>query len=581
MARLVIHGRSGSAGSAVGRLLWIDAGAPVDGAARPAGGLDRAAEEQRLDDALAAAATELEALARETAERAGEEVGAIFEAQALFARDPGILEPTLAAIAGGATAVEAIDRITAEQADLLAGVDDDYFRERAADLRDVGRRVADLLTGRTRPDLHRRDGQVAILAALDLDPSLVAAIRPELVGGIALAGGAPSGHAAIVARALGIPLVLGLGAGLSRELDGGAAVLDGDAGRLVVEPVAEDLASVRDPVGPEADATASRPVVAARSNELGIHVLANVGSIVEAELAARVGADGIGLVRTELLFLGRTVAPGLAEQRAVYRRIVDAMGDRPVTLRTLDVGGDKPAGFEPTGAEANPALGVRGLRLGLRRPDLFETQVRAVVEASPERAVRILLPMVTTLDEIRAARIAIERAIDRSRAEGAEVSSEVRIGVMVEVPALALVADQVAPEVDFFSIGTNDLIQYALAADRTNPDLAELATPFQPAIIRLIAATCRAAIAHGRSVAVCGEAAADPDAAALFVGLGVTELSVTPRSIAAVQAGLAGLDPIAARRAAASAEGASSVAAVREIAAGLRTGERAPTRIAG
>ena len=204
--------------------------------------LDAAAEaDAAARGAWTAAAAELDDLARETAGRAGEDVGAIFEAQALFARDPGILDPALAAIAAGASAVEAIDRVAAEQADLLAGVDDAYFRERAADLRDVGRRVADLLTGRTRPDLHRRDGQTAILAADDLDPSLVAAIRPELVGGIALAGGAPSGHAAIVARALGIPLVLGLGAALTRDLDGCAALLDGDAGRLVVEPAEDDL----------------------------------------------------------------------------------------------------------------------------------------------------------------------------------------------------------------------------------------------------------------------------------------------------------------------------------------------------
>jgi phosphoenolpyruvate-protein phosphotransferase len=574
MARRLLIGRAGSPGAAVGRILWVEATGPARASGSGDGRLDRGVEADRLQVAMAAAADELDALARETAGRAGEEIGAIFEAQALFARDPGILEPALAAVAGGASAVEAVDRVTAEQADLLAGVDDAYFRERAADLRDVGRRVADLLTGRTRPDLHRRDGQTAILAADDLDPSLVAAIRPELVGGIALVGGAPSGHAAIVARALGIPLVLGIGASLVRDLDECAALLDGDGGRLVVEPAEDDLASLL------AQGTAGVSSMPA-PNRHGILVEANVGSIAEAELAARMGADGIGLVRTELLFLGRTVAPGLAEQRALYRRITDAMGDRPVTFRTLDVGGDKPAGFEPTAAEANPALGVRGLRLGLRREALFETQVRAILEASPGRPARILLPMVSSLEELRAARIAIERAAEAARADGAAISSEVRVGVMVEVPALALVADTIAPEVDFFSIGTNDLIQYTLAADRTNPELAELATPLQPAIIRLIGITCRAAAAHGRPVAVCGEAAADPDAALLFVGLGVGELSVAPRAIAAAQAALGGLELRAARDAAAAAEMAPTVAAVREIAASARRAVTMETRIAG
>jgi phosphoenolpyruvate-protein phosphotransferase len=574
MARRLLIGRAGSPGAAVGRLLWVEAMGPgqaAEGEPRPR---DAGVEADRLRAAMAAAADELDALARETAGRAGEEIGAIFEAQALFARDPGILDPALGAVAAGASAVEAIDRVAAEQADLLAGVDDAYFRERAADLRDVGRRVADLLTGRTRPDLHRRDGQTAILAADDLDPSLVAAIRPELVGGIALVGGAPSGHAAIVARALGIPLVLGIGASLARELDECAALLDGDGGRLVVEPAEDDLASLPPSAGAGVSSVPS-------ANRHGILVEANVGSIAEAELAARLGADGIGLVRTELLFLGRTVAPGLAEQRALYRRIADAMGDRPVTFRTLDVGGDKPAGFEPTGAEANPALGVRGLRLGLRRDVLFDTQIQAILEASPGRPARILLPMVSSLEELRAARSAIEQVADQARADGAAISSDVRIGVMVEVPALALVADTIAPEVDFFSIGTNDLIQYTLAADRTNPELAELATPFQPAIIRLIGATCRAAAAHSRPVAVCGEAAADPEAAVLLVGLGVGELSVAPRAIAAVQAALSGLEMLAARDAATAAEAAPTVAAVRAIAAGVRSVATMETRIAG
>jgi multiphosphoryl transfer protein len=574
MTRRLLIGRAGSPGASVGRLLWVEAIGPGHASEADGSSLGAAAEADRLRAAMIAAAEELDTLARETAGRAGEDIGAIFEAQALFARDPGILDPALAAVADGASAVEAIDRVAAEQADLLAGVDDAYFRERAADLRDVGRRVADLLTGRTRPDLHRRDGQTAILAAEDLDPSLVAAIRPELVGGIALVGGAPSGHAAIVARALGIPLVLGIGSALTRDLDECAALLDGDGGRLVVEPAEDDLASL--PLSGVA-AVSGAP----SANRHGILVEANVGSIAEAELAARLGADGIGLVRTELLFLGRTVAPGLAEQRAVYRRIADAMGDRPVTFRTLDVGGDKPAGFEPTGAEANPALGVRGLRLGLRREALFDTQIRAILESSPGRTARILLPMVSSLEELQAARVAIERAADRARAEGAAISAEVRIGVMVEVPALALVADVIAPEVDFFSIGTNDLIQYTLAADRTNPELAELATPFQPAIIRLIGATCRAAAAHGRPVAVCGEAAADPDAAVLFIGLGVGELSVAPRSIAAVQAVLGGIELRAARDAAAEAETAPTVAAVREIAARVRRADALETRIAG
>jgi len=576
MARTVLLGQPGSPGSGFGRLLWIDATSNgVDHAAGALAGPGRAAprdagvEERRLLDALEASAIQLDALARTTTDRAGPEIGAIFEAQAIFARDPGMVDPALAAVRAGATAEEAIDRVAAEQAEILAGVEDAYFRERAADLRDVGRRVLDRLAGRTRPDLHHPDGTAAVVAAEDLDPSTVAGLRPELVTGVALVAGAPNGHAAIVARALGIPLVLGLGGALHVALDGQPVVIDGSQGRLVVDPGEADRVA---PPTLERDGQAGVTVAtdddrATRPElPLGIRIEANVGSVAEAEQAWRAGADGIGLVRTELIFLGRTIAPGVNEQRAVYRRILTAMRGRPVVFRTLDIGGDKPAGFEPGEPESNPALGVRGIRLGLARPELLETQLRALLEAAAGGDLRVMLPMVATLDEVRAGRAALARAAEAARAAGAAVASDVRFGVMIEVPAAALMADALAAEVDFFSIGTNDLVQYALAADRTNPALAELATPYQPAVLRLIATVCRAATAHERPVGVCGEAAADPMAAAIFAGLGVTELSVGPRSVAVIRDAVACFDPEAVRAVAAQTLTATTAAQVREIA---------------
>jgi multiphosphoryl transfer protein len=585
MARATLLGRAGSAGLGRGRLLWVPPVASSHGAAGGSTGAppgarpnaptpigsgatrrDPGVERERLLAALAAAADELNALAAETAGRAGEEIGAIFEAQALFARDPGIVEPALALIEAGASASEAIDRASAEQADMLAGVDDDYFRERAADLRDVGRRVVDRLDGRTRPELHHRDGTPAVLASDDLDPSVVAVLRPELVGGIALAGGAPNGHAAIVARALGIPLVLGLGDALGPTLDGLTVAADGTTGRLVIEPTDDEIAAL---TASTSAPTFVEPARAASASDLSITILANVASVREAEAAAAAGADGIGLVRTELLFLGRSVAPGLEEQRAVYRRIARAVEGRSVVFRTLDIGGDKPASWLAGEPEMNPALGVRGLRLGLRNADLFETQLRALLEADPESPLRILLPMVATVEEVAAARRAIDAAATASARAGVAVATDVRLGIMVEIPSVAIVAEAFAPVVDFFSIGTNDLVQYTLAADRTNPALADLATPLQPAILQLVKRVTDAALPFGRPVAVCGEAAADPAAAALFVGLGIEELSVAPASIARIRSVLAGLDLEACRDAADLALRAASVGEVRRIAAGV------------
>jgi multiphosphoryl transfer protein len=567
MSRIALDGSPGSAGTGVGRLRWV---APVQTRrSAPLAVHDSsriATETERLNIALAAAATELEALASTTAARVGESVGAIFEAQALFARDPGIVRPATERIEAGSDAAEAIELAAAEQADILAAIDDPYFRERASDVRDVARRVVDHLEGRSRPELHHPDGTLAIIAGDDLEPSVVVALRPELVGGIALVRGASTGHAAIVARALGIPLVLGVGPALNATLDGHAAALDGTAGRLIVDPTDADRASL---VGLTAAASTprSRAPESPRSKEpTWCPIEANVGSLREAEAAAAAGADGIGLVRTELLFLGRAVPPGLGEQRALYRGIAAAMPGRPVTFRSLDIGGDKPADYA-SDADDSSALGVRGIRLGLRRPELLETQLRALLEASPDLPLRILLPMVGTLEEVAAAREALDRAAAASRAANAPIASDVRLGVMIEVPSAALLADAFAGAVDFLSIGTNDLVQYTLAADRTNQALTDLASPLQPAVLRLIASVVRAADAAGCPVSVCGEAAGDPLAGPILVGLGVRRLSVAPQSIGTVRLRLASVGLAACRAAAEAALEATTLAAVRELAA--------------
>jgi phosphoenolpyruvate-protein phosphotransferase len=563
VTRAVLSGRIGSPGVGVGRILRVELSVEAPEIAAPAGAPDT--ERARLSAALEAAAEELEALARQLAQRAGDETAAIFEAQAVFARDPGIVDPAMRAIDGGLSAIDAILASTDDQAAILAAVDDEYFQARAADVRDVGRRVAGIISGVSRPDLWHVDGQPAVIVADDLDPSAVATLRPELVAGIALAGGAPTGHASIVARGLGIALVLGLGASVADAAEGAVALVDaGDPpnGRLVIEPDASDLAALE-----AAPTRSNRPTGSALGSapawpdgDVTMMVSANVGSVVEADAALAAGASGIGLVRTELLFLGRRTPPSVAEQRNVYARIRERMGARPVVFRTLDVGGDKPAAWQSDGIEANPALGVRGVRLGLARPELLDDQLRALVDAAAGAEVRIMLPMVATVEEVVAVRARLDAIVDAAVAP----PSAVLLGVMIEVPAAALVADGLAEVADFFSIGTNDLVQYTLAADRVNPALAELATALQPAVLRLIAAVVDSARAHGRHVAVCGEAAADLEMVPLLVGLGVDELSVAPSSVAAVTAHLAGLRMAACRDLAVNAIAATTVAQVRE-----------------
>ena len=520
---------------------------------------DPAAQAAVLRSALDAAATELTALATQTAARAGEEVGAIFEAQALFARDPGIVEPALAEVTAGASAADAILIVTERQADMLASVDDEYFRERAADVRDVGRRVAALVLGESRPDLWHADGHPAILVAADLDPSSVAALRHDLVAAIALGGGAPTGHAAIVARALGIPLVLGLGAAIeSLPVDAELAV-DGSTGQVLVAPdatvvaallaadaTARSLAGARPGGAPPGGAPGVVEVgplgAALQASTHGIAIVANVASPMEAAAAAAAGADGIGLVRTELLFLGRHASPSVSEQRATYARIRAAMPDRPIVFRTLDVGGDKPASWQHGAPEANPAPGVRGVRLGQQQPATLDDQLRALVEAAGTAELRVMLPMVSTREELDDVRARLGTIVDEIATTTGIRPVEVRLGVMIEVPSAAIMADVLAEAADFFSIGTNDLVQYTMAADRTNPALADMASALQPAVLRLIDSVVRAARVGGRHVAVCGEAAADPSVVPFLVGLGVEELSVSPASLAAVRASVARLD---------------------------------------
>jgi multiphosphoryl transfer protein len=505
-----------------------------------------AEERARLEAARAAVRDDLEETRAAVTARAGQAEAEIFAAHALLLDDAAIVEPALRLIDEGEPAGRAWQAASREAASAFRALDDPYLRERAVDVEDVSSRVLARLAGVSLGAMVEAPG---IVVADELTPREAAGLDPADAWAIATARGGATAHAAILARALGIPAVVGVGGSLLAIAEDTQLVVDGDAGVIHVDPDAEAIAEhERRRAAAEADHSAALALAAepgALRDGRRVEVFANVGNLAEARLALDNGAEGIGLLRTEFLFLDREDPPSEEEQADVLREIAGALDGRPVVVRTLDTGADKPLPFLPQDAEPNPFLGRRGIRLSLSSPDLFRTQLRAIVRVAAEHPLKVMFPMVATLDELRAAR----GLLDEARAELGS-RAELEVGVMVEVPALALQAARFAPEVDFFSIGTNDLAQYVMAADRGNAAMAGLLSDSLAPVLALTAAVTAAAAAHGRWVGVCGELAGDPGAAVLLAGLGVRELSMAASRIPAVKAALREVDWAAAQSAA-------------------------------
>jgi len=453
----------------------------------------------------------------------------ILEAQALMLEDPALLEGARGLAMQGTPADVAVAETMAPFAAMLRASPDPVFQARAADVDDVVDQVRRALHGLS--DVPVLPSQPSIVVARDLAPSQTAGLDRALVVGFATEQGTATAHTAILARALGLPAVVGIPGLLEAVADGQALLLDGDEGTLLVDPPAE---AIRGHAGPAALAVDAEPAVTRDGRR--VEVGSNAANLEDARRAAAAGADGIGLLRSEFLFLGLERLPTEDEQVAMLESVTAAMGSRPVILRTLDVGADKPLPALPQPPEANPALGVRGLRLQLlRRPDLLADQLRAALRVAAKHPLRLMFPMVSTLDEVRQAKAILAEAAKDVNAPGAN-GPRMPVGIMVEVPAAAIGADLLAREVDFFSIGTNDLTQYLFAADRTNPELGPLADSLHPAVLRMIDQVVKAAHEHRRWVGVCGEMASDLWAVPLLVGLGVDELSVPPPMVARIKA---------------------------------------------
>jgi phosphocarrier protein FPr len=497
------------------------------------------AERKILQSALARSKEQLSELRVKLLSQGADEEAAIFDVHLVILDDPSLTEPIDAAISNGESAAAAWFSILSQQADTVRNLDDPLLAARAADVQDVRDRVLRSMNGNA-DSQSRIPDHAAIVVARDLTPSDVVTLNRENLLGIVTAEGGPTAHAAIIARALGIPAVVGVGENVLTISSGTTIVLDGERGTIDVSPDNSAISVAR----AAQDAWNERRFVAAKNanqpaitrDGRKIEVAANVGSMADAREATANGADGIGLLRTEFVFINSSTEPTEQTQFEIYRDIVEVMQGSTVIVRTLDIGGDKPVPYIKVAPEANPFLGERGVRLCLNRPQLFEQQLRAILRAANHGPIRIMLPMVADIREWRNARAMIESI----RAE--QNAPCVELGIMIEVPSAALMADAFAKEVDFFSIGTNDLTQYTLAMDRQHPILAKQADGLHPAVLRLIAKTVEAAHAAGKWVGVCGELGADAQAVPILIGLGVDELSVNPRAVPLVKAAVRGFD---------------------------------------
>ncbi|CAN7178458.1 phosphoenolpyruvate--protein phosphotransferase [Paraburkholderia sp. SIMBA_054] len=559
LAPNTLAGVCAAPGIAVGKLVrWDDA--DIDPPETT--GNTPAAESRQLDKAIAAVDAELNTTVRDASQRGAHGEAGIFAVHRVLLEDPTLIDAARDLISLGKSAGFAWRDAIRAQIGVLSKVDDALLAERAADLRDLEKRVLRALgysnaASRSLPD-------EAVLSADEFTPSDLSSLDRKRVTALVMARGGATSHAAIIARQAGIPALVAMGDALHAIADGTQVVVDATAGRLEYAPSALDVERARNErerlAGVREVNRRTSQQAAATSDGRAIEVAANIATLEDATTAVDNGADAVGLLRTELLFIHREAAPTVDEHRQSYQSIVEALKGRTAIIRTLDVGADKEVDYLTLPPEPNPALGLRGIRLAQVRPDLLEDQLRGLLAVQPLGKVRILLPMVTDVGEL----VRLRKRIDELAAEAGR-TEKIEVGVMIEVPSAALLADQLAKHADFLSIGTNDLTQYTLAMDRCQPDLAAQADGLHPAVLRLVSAAVQGADKHGKWIGVCGALAGDPLAVPLLVGLGVTELSVDPVSVPGIKARVRKLDYQLCRQRAQDALALESAQAVRAL----------------
>ena len=534
---MILRGIAASDGIGIGRAVRVQA-QNLDHSAVIYGGKE--AERARLREATARFHAETAAMAQHIRAQAGEKASEILAGQSMMLDDPVLQSQLAELIDAGQCAEGAVDQVCTMYAEMFAGTDDALIGQRAADVRDIRSRMLAILLGASRADVRRLPAG-SVLVARELTPSMTVGLDKEHVAAILTETGGAASHAAILARTLELPAVLGVSGIMEQLKDGDRIIVDGSQGVALIrpDPSALDkylekqeafrrekilLAAYRD-----------RPTMDAQGRR--VLLCANIGSPADAGAAAAAGAEGIGLFRTEFLFMDRDSLPGEEEQYTAYLAVSRIMAGREVVIRTLDVGGDKAIACLPMAREDNPFLGHRAIRYCLDNPELCKVQFRALLRAGAEgRNIKILLPLVTSLEEVAAARTLLEACKAELEAEGLPYCGDTHLGLMVETPAAALIADLLARECDFFSIGTNDLTQYVMAADRGNVQVNSLYTPFHPAVLRAIRKVIAAAKEADIPVGMCGEAAADPRFTPLLLAWGLDEFSVSPSAIPAIRA---------------------------------------------
>ncbi|PKR77695.1 phosphoenolpyruvate--protein phosphotransferase [Halalkalibacillus sediminis] len=503
---------------------------------------DHAQELERFNQAIERATLDLEKIQAHVEKEMGEEHAKIFGAHILVLKDPELLNTVKGKIESDSTNAEKSMQDTADQfVTIFESMDNEYMKERAADIRDVSKRVLSYLLDLPLASTSDITEEV-ILVAHDLLPSDTAQLNPAFVKGIVTDIGGRTSHSAIMSRSMGIPAVVGAGDATEQIEAGTPLILDGAEGEVLLNPSEEQTSfyekKVEEQREREEELQQLVDDVSTTKDGHEVELAANIGSPKDIDVALANGAEGIGLFRTEFLYMDRDRLPTEDEQFQAYSEVLEKMAGRPVVIRTLDIGGDKDLPYLDLPEELNPFLGFRAIRLCLERTDLFRTQLRALLRASAYGNLKIMFPMVATLEEFREAKALLEEERQNLLGEGHEVSGSIEVGIMVEIPSTAMIADQFAKEVDFFSIGTNDLIQYTMAADRMNENVSYLYQPYHPAVLRLIERVILAAKAEGKWTGMCGEMAGDTVAIPVLLGLGLNEFSMSASSILEARAQL-------------------------------------------